>query len=65
MMGASIGVAQAYFGKPISCMFTGTLNEEVANDYCWMHGSAYIPPEYQVKYDLKKKVKSKVFMNVP
>ena len=47
MLGASIGVAQSYFGKPISCQFT-TIDQELANDYCWMHGSAYIPPEYQV-----------------
>ena len=47
MVGASIGVAQSYFGKPISCQFS-TIDQELANDYCWMHGSAYIPPEYQV-----------------
>jgi len=46
MLGASIGVAQGYFGKPITCQFNG-INSELADDFCWMHGSAYIPPEYQ------------------
>ena len=53
MVGASIGVAQSYFGKPISCQFS-TIDQELANDYCWMHGSAYIPPEYQVYYKQKR-----------
>ena len=44
MLGASIGVAQAYFGKPISCEHGGDL----VNDYCWMHGGSYFPQEYQV-----------------
>ena len=43
MLGASIGVAQAYFGKPISCDF----GDDLYNDYCWMHGGSYFPQEYQ------------------
>eukprot|EP00092_Neocalanus_flemingeri_P010764 GFUD01011593.1.p1 GENE.GFUD01011593.1~~GFUD01011593.1.p1 ORF type:complete len:526 (+),score=111.55 GFUD01011593.1:72-1649(+) len=46
MLGASIGVAQGYFGKPITCMFNG-INSELADDFCWMHGSSYIPSQYQ------------------
>jgi len=46
MLGASIGVAQGYFGKPITCQFNG-INSELADDFCWMHGSSYIPSEYQ------------------
>ena len=52
MVGAMVGVAQTYFGKPISCQFS-TIDQELANDYCWMHGSAYIPPEYQVYIHVK------------
>ena len=52
MVGAMVGVAQTYFGKPISCQFS-TIDQELANDYCWMHGSAYIPPEYQVHIHVK------------
>ena len=48
MMGTLVGVAQTYFGKPISCDFNGNF-QEVASDYCWMHGSAYIPVQYQVQ----------------
>ena len=48
MMGTLVGVAQTYFGKPISCDFNGNF-QEVASDYCWMHGSAYIPVQYQVE----------------
>ena len=50
LTGASIGVAQSYFGKPISCQFSGDVNQDLANDYCWMHGSAYIPTQYQVHH---------------
>jgi len=46
MLGATIGVASQYFGDPISCEFQG-LNSDLAQDYCWIHGSAYIPPAYQ------------------
>jgi len=46
MVGASIGVATQYFGDPISCEFQG-INSDLAQDYCWIHGSSYIPPQYQ------------------
>ena len=29
-----------------SCEFEG-ISTELAEDYCWIHGSTYIPPEYQ------------------
>ena len=29
-----------------SCEFQG-ISSNVAQDYCWIHGSSYIPPEYQ------------------
>ena len=51
MLGASIGVAQAYFGKPISCDF----GDDLYNDYCWMHGGSYFPQEYQVSLILSLK----------
>ena len=35
-----------YFGEPINCDFKG-IDSEMASDYCWIHGSSYIPPEYQ------------------
>lgn len=35
-----------YFGEPISCDFKG-VDVEMATDYCWIHGSSYIPREYQ------------------
>ena len=36
-----------YFGEPINCDFKG-IDGEMASDYCWIHGSTYIPPEHQV-----------------
>ncbi len=38
--------ALQYFGEPIQCDFKG-VDGETAKDYCWIHGSSYIPPQYQ------------------
>jgi hypothetical protein len=46
MAGATIGIASQYFGDPISCEFQG-ISSDLAQDYCWIHGSSYIPPQYQ------------------
>jgi len=46
MTGATVGIASQYFGDPISCEFQG-INSDLAQDYCWITGSSYIPPEYQ------------------
>jgi len=46
MTGATVGIASQYFGDPISCEFQG-ISSNVAQDYCWIHGSSYIKPEYQ------------------
>lgn len=46
MLGATVGVASQYFGDPISCEFQG-ISSDLAEDYCWIHGSYIIPPEYQ------------------
>ena len=40
------GPFSQYFGEPINCDFKG-IDSEMASDYCWIHGSSYIPPEYQ------------------
>jgi len=48
MTGATVGIASQYFGDPISCDFQG-IDSNIAQDYCWIHGSSYIPPEYQAK----------------
>jgi len=40
------GIVSQYFGEPISCDFKG-VDVEMATDYCWIHGSSYIPREYQ------------------
>ena len=45
-MGSMVGVLSQYFGEPIHCDFT-TVDEDLAQDYCWIHGSSYIPVEYQ------------------
>ncbi len=45
-MGSMVGVLSQYFGQPIQCDFT-TIDGDVAADYCWIHGSSYIPVEYQ------------------
>ena len=34
-----------------SCEFQG-ISSDLAQDYCWIHGSSYIPPQYQVKLSL-------------
>jgi len=46
MTGATVGIASQYFGDPISCEFQG-ISSDLAQDYCWIHGSSYIPVEYQ------------------
>jgi len=46
MAGTTVGIASQYFGDPISCEFQG-ISSNVAQDYCWIHGSSYIAPEYQ------------------
>ena len=35
------------FMKCLSCDFSG-IDDAYAKDYCWVHGSNYIPQEYQV-----------------
>ena len=32
-----------------SCEFQG-INSDLAQDFCWIHGTSYIPPQYQVKH---------------
>ncbi|CAB4068311.1 inx [Lepeophtheirus salmonis] len=44
--GSLVGVMSQYFGEPINCDFKG-LEGELASDYCWIHGSSFIKPEYQ------------------
>jgi len=46
MTGATVGIASQFFGDPISCDFQG-IQADMAQDYCWIHGSAYIPVKYQ------------------
>lgn len=46
MLGATVGIASQFFGDPISCDFQG-IQSDMAQDYCWIHGSAYIPVKYQ------------------
>jgi len=46
MTGATVGIASQYFGDPISCEFQG-ISSDLAQDYCWIHGSSYIAPQYQ------------------
>ena len=29
-----------------SCEFQG-INSDLAQDFCWIHGTSYIPPQYQ------------------
>jgi len=45
-VGSMVGVLSQYFGDPIECDFT-TIGADVASDYCWIHGSSFIPIEYQ------------------
>ena len=43
-----------YFGDPINCDFKG-LDKNMANDYCWIHGSPYIPHgQYQYQRHIMK-----------
>lgn len=46
LTGSMVGILSQYFGDPISCDFKG-IDNEMATDYCWIHGSSYIPKEYQ------------------
>jgi len=46
LMGSMVGILSQYFGEPINCDFKG-IDSEMASDYCWIHGSTYIPPQYQ------------------
>lgn len=44
--GSMVGVMSQYFGEPLHCDFKG-IDSELASDFCWIHGSSYIPMEYQ------------------
>ena len=44
--GSMVGVMSQYFGEPINCDFKG-IDGEMASDYCWIHGSSYMEPQYQ------------------
>ena len=44
--GSMVGVMSQYFGEPINCDFKG-IDGEMASDFCWIHGSSYIPSKYQ------------------
>ena len=44
--GSMVGVMSQYFGEPINCDFKG-IDGELASDFCWIHGSSYIPQQYQ------------------
>ena len=46
LLGSMIGVMSQYFGKPIACDFLG-VDRSMAAEYCWIHGSSYIPKQYQ------------------
>ena len=46
LVGSMVSIFSQYFGEPISCDFKG-LDVEMATHYCWIHGSSYIPPQYQ------------------
>lgn len=46
MTGTTVSIASQYFGDPINCDFQG-INQDLAQDYCWIHGSSYIPQRYQ------------------
>ena len=49
-----VGILSQYFGDPINCDFKG-LDKHMANDYCWIHGSPYIPHgEYQYQRHIMK-----------
>ena len=54
LMGSMVGILSQYFGDPINCDFKG-LDKHMANDYCWIHGSPYIPHgEYQYQRHIMK-----------
>ena len=46
LMGSMVGILSQYFGEPINCDFKG-IDGELASDFCWIHGSSYIEPQYQ------------------
>ena len=49
-----VGILSQYFGDPINCDFKG-LDKHMANDYCWIHGSPYIPHgQYQYQRHIMK-----------
>ena len=54
LMGSMVGILSQYFGDPINCDFKG-LDKHLANDYCWIHGSPYIPHgQYQYQRHIMK-----------
>ena len=54
LMGSTVGLLSQYFGDPINCNFPGSIND-LANDYCWIHGQFYIPPGKFCKQTAAKK----------
>ena len=52
LVGSILCGATQYFGDPIICDFSGTdINSDLAQQHCWIHGSNWIPPEYQQDFD--------------
>ena len=46
LLGSTVGILSQYLGEPINCDFKG-IDSNMASDYCWIHGSSYIPKNYQ------------------
>jgi len=58
MAGAAVGIANDYFGDPISCDVEG-IDKQLAEDYCWLHGSSYVPLDAKQEIDAWRKENNK------
>ena len=51
LTGAVLCAATQYFGAPITCAFDSHVPSDLAERYCWIHGSNWIDEKYQQAFD--------------
>lgn len=51
ILASALCLATQYFGDPIVCSFTSGVGEDLAKQYCWIHGSSFVSSEYQEEFD--------------
>ncbi len=54
LLGSILCAANQYFGDPIICTFKSSgLDSDFAKQHCWLHGSSWVPKEFQEDFDCR------------